>query len=77
LSLASKGLRAQVKAVVRQRLPELLPGAVAPCVARNTACVEQDPNYFNYDHEPHYEKRVVDWLLHTAGRRVLNQPAAA
>jgi hypothetical protein len=77
LSLASKGSKAQVKAVVRQRLPELLPGAVAHCVARNKACVEEEPDYFNYDHEPHYEKRVVDWLLKTAGRRVLNQPAAA
>jgi hypothetical protein len=77
LGLASKGLRAQVKAVVRQRLPQLLPGAVAACVARNLACLEQNARYFDFDEERHYEKRVVDWLLRTAGRRVLSQPAAA
>jgi hypothetical protein len=77
LSLASKATKAKVKPVVQQRLPQLLRAAGAATAAaaaidrlRNTDWPEPFP-------EELAARRVMLWLLQTAGRRVLNQPAAA
>jgi hypothetical protein len=79
LSLASKATKAKVKTVVQQRLPQLLQFAGAASAAaaaidriRNTEWPEPFP-------EEAAARRVMLWLLSTAGRRVhvLNWPAAA
>jgi hypothetical protein len=77
LSLASKATQAKVKAAVQQRLPQLLQSAGAASAAaaaidrlRNTDWPETFP-------EEVEARRVMLWLLSTAGRRVLNRPAAA
>jgi hypothetical protein len=71
LAFTSRATRAKVKDVVQQRLPQLLHDAAAAVVA--AAALLQNTDW----PEARKARRILAWLLTTAGRRALNQPAAA
>jgi hypothetical protein len=77
LSLTSKATRAKVKNIVQQHLPQLLHDAAEGVVAAAAGYRLQNTDWPDPSPDTRAARGVMAWLLRTAGRRALNQPAAA